>query len=136
MNPRACALILNDQNNLLLIRRVKNEREYWVFPGGSVEAGESYEQAVVREVREETSLIVSGPTLMLENTNAGRSEFYFKFSDISGTVKLGVGPELERLSATNLYEPIWLLQSEFLTQNVLPINIKSDVLALWKSGLL
>ena len=57
-NPRACLVILNDDNEILLIKRKKAGREYWVFPGGSIEAGETAEVAAVREALEELSLVV------------------------------------------------------------------------------
>lgn len=134
VNPRACALILDDRKMLLVIHRVKNGREYWVFPGGSVEHGESYEQAVIREVLEETTLIAVSPTLVLENTNAGRRERYFKFSEISGSAELGNGPEKSRLSESNVYKPTWVSLSEFITVNVQPVDIKPKVVAMWERG--
>ena len=44
----------------LLVRRGKEPlRGRWVVPGGTVEAGETLEEAVVREVEEETGLTVA-----------------------------------------------------------------------------
>lgn len=44
---------------MLLIRRGKEPlRGRWVVPGGTVELGESLEEALVREMREETGLRV------------------------------------------------------------------------------
>ena len=134
MNPRACALILNNQKQLLLIYRVNEGREYWVYPGGSVEPGESFEAAAIREVLEETSLSVSGPIMTLENLNAGRLERYFRFRNISGTVTLGIGPEAERASDTNIYKPVWLSRNEFLMATVVPGEIKSKVVEWWLDG--
>ncbi|HEV7702203.1 MAG TPA: NUDIX domain-containing protein [Candidatus Paceibacterota bacterium] len=34
------------------------KKQYWTPPGGSIEPGETYEEAVVREVREETNMKV------------------------------------------------------------------------------
>ena|SRR3989344_7505628 len=34
------------------------EKRYWAPPGGGIEPGESYEQAVIREVKEETNMKV------------------------------------------------------------------------------
>lgn len=35
-----------------------NEKKYWTPPGGAIEPGETYEQAVIREVQEETNMKV------------------------------------------------------------------------------
>lgn len=35
-----------------------NDKGYWTFPGGSIEQGETYEEAVVREVKEESNMKV------------------------------------------------------------------------------
>ena len=51
------AVIHDPAGRLLLIRRGHDpHRGLWSLPGGRIEAGESPEQAVVREVREETGL--------------------------------------------------------------------------------
>jgi len=47
--------VARDGNNLLMIRVETLEgKEVWTFPKGHIEAGESAEQAAVREVSEET----------------------------------------------------------------------------------
>jgi 8-oxo-dGTP diphosphatase len=51
--------VLIHQGRVLLIKRGKEPlRGRWVVPGGTVEVGETLEQALVREVREETGLTV------------------------------------------------------------------------------
>jgi 8-oxo-dGTP diphosphatase len=45
--------------SLLLIRRVSEPAGVWELPGGSVEQGEGLEQALHREVQEETGLPVT-----------------------------------------------------------------------------
>ncbi len=37
---------------------VKHSKSGWMPPGGSIESGETYEQAVIREVKEETNMKV------------------------------------------------------------------------------
>jgi len=54
--PSVSAVILNAEGQLLLHRRSDNG--HWALPGGRIEIGESVEQAIVREVREETGLHV------------------------------------------------------------------------------
>jgi mutator protein MutT len=51
------AIVFDDAGRLLLIRRANPPSQgLWSLPGGRVEPGESGEQAVVRELREETGL--------------------------------------------------------------------------------
>ena len=51
--------VLIHEGRVLLIRRGKEPlRGRWVVPGGTVELGETLEQALVREVEEETGLVV------------------------------------------------------------------------------
>ncbi|HSV31456.1 MAG TPA: HAD-IIA family hydrolase [Atribacteraceae bacterium] len=52
--PAVAAFIFDSSGRILLIKRVDNG--YWTLPTGHVEKGESTEEAVIREVREETGL--------------------------------------------------------------------------------
>lgn len=53
----ATAIIRFSPDSILLIKRfTKPFKGYWALPGGRVEPGETVEQAVVREVKEETGL--------------------------------------------------------------------------------
>jgi len=55
---RAGAIVLNKKNQILLVERIKNGAHYFVIPGGGVKPGETYVDAAVREVREETRIDV------------------------------------------------------------------------------
>lgn len=58
--PCVGAVILDEDGRLCLVRRANEPAKgLWSFPGGKVEPGESDEEAIVREVLEETSLRVS-----------------------------------------------------------------------------
>ena len=52
----AGVILLNEKNEILLGRRTDND--YWDYPAGSMEIGESFEECARREVLEETGLAV------------------------------------------------------------------------------
>jgi 8-oxo-dGTP diphosphatase len=55
----ATAIIEFPDNKILLVKRGTSVfRGYWALPGGKVELEETVEEAVFREVKEETGLIV------------------------------------------------------------------------------
>jgi len=55
----ASAVIRDDQGRFLLIQRANPpDQGCWTLAGGCVEPGETLEQAAIREVREETGLII------------------------------------------------------------------------------
>ena len=57
--PCVGAIIIDEHRILLVQRRNPPAQGTWSLPGGRVEPGETSDQAVVREVREETGLIVT-----------------------------------------------------------------------------
>ena len=54
-----CALIINEQNEIFICQRGKGSLKYkWEFPGGKIEANESKEHAIIREIKEELSATI------------------------------------------------------------------------------
>ena len=51
-------------NQILLQNRVKQDWRGYTLPGGHVEAGESFVDAVIREMKEETGLEIQHPRLV------------------------------------------------------------------------
>lgn len=56
------AVIVDDEGQCLLVRRSLHNRSFvgtWEWPGGKAEVGEAVDEAVLREVREETGLEIA-----------------------------------------------------------------------------
>src|SRR4051794_24848853 len=56
LRPSARVLLINGQDRLLLIRARLEAEEVWLTPGGGVREGETFEEAALRELWEETGV--------------------------------------------------------------------------------
>lgn len=57
IRPRVrVAGVLIEDGKILLIEHKKNDKKYWLIPGGGVDWGESTKEAIIREFKEETNL--------------------------------------------------------------------------------
>ncbi len=80
--PCVGALVSDGGGRLLLVLRAHPPQAgRWSLPGGRVEAGESAEQAVVREVAEETGLIVVPERLVGRVVRAGPDDVEYDVAD-------------------------------------------------------
>lgn len=57
-NTVAAIVVFPDERILLIKRRTPVFKGYWALPGGKIDEGETPEEAVVREIKEETGLTV------------------------------------------------------------------------------
>jgi ADP-ribose pyrophosphatase YjhB (NUDIX family) len=99
-------VLLLRENQVLLLRRKDNG--LWGIPGGSLEPGESLEEAARREVLEEVGLEITG-SLHIFNVYSGKQQFYqypngdqiydvcvaYWTRDFRGTLKAEAGEVLE-----------------------------------------
>ena len=56
--------LIEDGDKILLQNRVKKDWQGYALPGGHVESGESFVDAVIREMKEETGLTIIDPRLV------------------------------------------------------------------------
>lgn len=88
--PCVGAIISDTAGRLLLIKRGHEPgKGLWSLPGGRVEAGETDEQAVIREVREETGLTVAVERLVGAARRAAPGGSVFDIRDYAATVTGG-----------------------------------------------
>ncbi len=97
---RVNGLLVDKQQEALLMVKMHSpvtDRLVWLPPGGGVEFGETVEECLVREFREETGLQVTAGSLRhineLVEPPFHAIEFYFDVHRQGGELKLGNDPE-------------------------------------------
>lgn len=99
--------IVNKNGKILMIKRAKKEGNLlWAFPGGKVEDGETKEQACIREVHEETGIIVTTKQVLGEriHPDTNRKITYFLCDYVSGQIKLSNENEIIEIAYKNQQE--------------------------------
>ncbi len=127
---RAVAIIIKD-NDVLLMWRKNQGKEYYVFPGGGTEENETVEEAVLREVREETTLKVRIEKQLYHHHYINDSDQYFYLcSYLSGEPTLGEANEKEDMLKDNgnFYQPVWMKIEDLKILLLYPLEIRDWLL--------
>ncbi len=137
MNQRVRAIIIR-QNKILLIKRVKPNETYWVIPGGGIEKGETKEQALIREIKEELGLDIKPKELFLKRKSdksgmEGITEYFFTADIVGGKLGSGKGPEYEPNSSyQGKYELEWVDIFDLSKIDLKPQEVKDLIIKLFK----
>lgn len=104
--PIAAAVVVHDRRLLLIRRRVAEGSLSWTLPSGKVEAGESPQQAAVREALEEAGVTVEPVRLLGERLHpeSGRRIAYTACRLLSGTAHAA--------SRREVAEVVWASRAE------------------------
>ena len=124
MRERATVLIVQDEKVLMMWRN-NYGRIYHTFIGGGIEAGETPEEAAVREAKEETNLDVVLRTKLWQELR-GDVEFMdhaFLVTEFWGVLRLGDGPELQDSSGENIYRHVWVPLLDVPMLTVFPAGV-------------
>jgi mutator protein MutT len=137
-NNRAVGIIIQNEE-ILLLRRVKNGQEYFVFPGGGVESEETIEEALIREMKEELSLKIHSSSFLFKistqknPSEAGRVFHFYLINSYEGNPQLA-GPEKDKMCEDNQYYLEWMKISDLEnTPNLFPDDAKQKLLDVLRS---
>jgi 8-oxo-dGTP diphosphatase len=114
--PRARVVIVED-GRLALIRRVRPDRTYYLFPGGGVEPGETPEQAAIREAYEELGVDVALAELMHTEVFNGTRFHFYRARIVGGEFGTGAWPDHANLDEADrreggTHEAVWFALDE------------------------
>jgi len=129
---RAAAIIIHN-NALLLMQRSRHGHTFYVFPGGTVEPGETTDQAAEREVHEETSVYVKALHVLYNvrilDTMSFKEHSFYLCSYTEGTPHLPKSSiEWQRMhSENNYYNPLWVPIEKLGETLIYPLEIR-DIL--------
>ena len=120
--PAVAALVPNQNGQLLLVKRaVEPAKGQWCLPGGFIEIDESIEEAVLRELREETG--VEGKIGQLVDFFSQRSPLYgallifgYRVTLLGGELQAGDDAEEARFFDINDLPPIAFLSHQRLIE--------------------
>lgn len=131
MRKAVRAIIIKD-DQLLVMNRNKFGTVYDTLPGGNIEVGETPEQALYREVQEETTVSFTNPRLVfIEHSDAMYGDQYiFLCEYVSGEPRLHPQSEEEHINklGKNLYNPMWLSFDDLKTVRFLSDKLQQRLI--------
>jgi 8-oxo-dGTP diphosphatase len=111
MRTRA-GIVLIEDGKVALIERHRAGLDYFVFPGGGVDEGETPEQGAIREAMEELGVEVAVQQKVATIHFGQSTQIYFLVEHVSGTFGSGTGEEYTDSDPNNpeegVYIPIWM----------------------------
>lgn len=100
MRTEYVSLILVRDGKVLVEKRKASKRLHpgaIVFPAGKIEPGETKEEAIVREMKEELGIIIHNPTLVFEaDFDIGEKQkiYWFTCESFSGSISCNEAEEI------------------------------------------
>lgn len=115
------AVVVNDGHVLLIRRGREPLKGYWTLPGGMLEVGEALTEGVVREVQEETGLLVE-PIELIElldriHRDGQRVRYHYVIADYLCSLVSG-----ELKAASDADDARWVQRAEWIGENDLNLD--------------
>ncbi len=116
---KVVAAIIQNENKILATKRGYGEFiNMWEFPGGKIESGETKEDALIREIKEELNVKINVDKFAID-IEYQYPDFYLFMSCFMCSIKEGSIELLEHNDAK------WITKEELDTLNWLPADIEA-----------
>jgi ADP-ribose pyrophosphatase YjhB (NUDIX family) len=130
------AVVVRFEHKVLLAIHGKGEKDYWVFPGGRLQHGETLEECGRRELKEEANIDVRvGQLLYVSDRTSGDTQdvnlFFLGYLE-RGEVNLGFDPEIQGRGVLKRLDLV--SASEFRELEFFPPEVKAAILQDWEDG--
>ncbi|AXK19465.1 MULTISPECIES: NUDIX hydrolase [Bacillus] len=129
MRNRGVAIIVQD-GKIALIKRVRDDEVYYVFPGGGIEEGETSEEATKREIYEELGVHIEVKHLITKIKYKG-TEYYYEAYITDGVFGSGKGEEFKQKDR-GCYIPLWIPINELKNVNIKPYEVVESIFDYYK----
>ena len=138
MKVRA-GIVLIEDNKVALIERHRGGLDYFVFPGGGVDEGETPEQAAIRETMEELGVDVLIKQKLAVIHFDQSMQVYYLVERVGGEFGTGAGEEFTDSDPNDpqvgIYIPIWMPIDELPQhENIFPVNVATLVVKAKTDG--
>ena len=122
----AAAVIIRDSRVFAVQRGYGEYKDLWEFPGGKVEAGETPDKTIVREIKEELGTLISADKLLCtveyDYPSFHLSMDCYLCTVIEGNLTLMEHEDARWLAPEELYDVKWL------SADVTAVNLVNDIL--------
>jgi ADP-ribose pyrophosphatase YjhB (NUDIX family) len=136
---KAARAIIVEGNNVLVMHRNKYGSQYYTLVGGRVNDQETVEQALVREVKEETGLdVIEARLVFIEEHPAPYNEQYIFLCQVAPHGPIAIQNDSEEGMMNqidmNTHTPMWVDVNAFPRLNFRTPQLQKAIIEAFKKG--
>ena len=121
------------------VKKRDDYQEYYTFPGGGLEKGETEEEGTIREIKEEFGIEVKVVKKLyeMESEKFNQKEIFFLCEYVSGEFGTGDGPEFDnnpKYADSGKFLPEIIKREDVKDLFLLPLEIKEKLIEDMENG--
>ena len=115
-----CKAVILKGRQILVIRHYNSKRneEYWLLQGGVLEDGESEEECIIREIKEETNLDVEIKGILFDELGMGRDVYRRYITFLCEPLRYDENPGFGSVDYRKIVELVWRPLDIELSENL------------------